>query len=129
MAEIDGRFLPGQEDDFERTLAELAGPRVRLETIERDEAVTAPFDTTLVAAMATALASEDEGARAVPYCLSAGTDNMAFATLGINGYGFVPRRLPPGLDFSALFHGIDERIPLASLDFGVRVLDELLTQY
>ncbi|MEU2826403.1 M20/M25/M40 family metallo-hydrolase [Streptomyces bacillaris] len=129
MAEIDGRFLPGLEDDFERTLAELAGPRVRLETIERDEAVTAPFDTTLVAAMATALASEDEGARAVPYCLSAGTDNMAFATLGINGYGFVPRRLPPGLDFSALFHGIDERIPLASLDFGVRVLDKLLTQY
>ncbi|MGW4028712.1 M20/M25/M40 family metallo-hydrolase [Streptomyces sp. NPDC004838] len=128
-AEIDGRFLPGLEDEFDRSLAELAGPRVRLETIERDIAVSAPFDTPLVSAMTEALLSEDEGARTVPYCLSAGTDNKSFAALGIKGYGFVPRRLPPGLDFSALFHGIDERVPVSAVDFGMRVLDRLLTRY
>ncbi|MFF0450594.1 M20/M25/M40 family metallo-hydrolase [Streptomyces sp. NPDC004609] len=128
-AEVDGRFLPGREDEFDDTLAELAGPRVRLETIERDVAVSAPFETPLVAAMTEALRGEDEGARTVPYCLSAGTDNKSFASLGITGYGFVPRRLPPGLDFSSLFHGIDERVPVSAVGFGMRVLDRLLITY
>lgn len=128
-AEVDGRFLPGLEDEFERTLKELAGPRVRMETIERDVAVSAPFTAPLVSAMSRALRAEDEGARTVPYCLSAGTDNKAFAALGITGYGFVPRRLPPDLDFSALFHGVDERVPLSALEFGVNVLDRLLLGY
>ncbi|MFD7550941.1 M20/M25/M40 family metallo-hydrolase [Streptomyces sp. NPDC059816] len=128
-AEVDGRFLPGLEHEFEQALTELAGPRVRLETVERDVAVSAPFETPLVAAMTEALLGEDQGARTVPYCLSAGTDNKAFAGLGITGYGFVPRRLPPGLDFSALFHGVDERVPVSAVDFGMRVLDRLLIHY
>jgi acetylornithine deacetylase/succinyl-diaminopimelate desuccinylase-like protein len=46
--------------------------------------------------------------------------------LGIRGFGFSPLRLPPDLDFTALFHGIDERVPVESLKFGVRVLDRFL---
>jgi acetylornithine deacetylase/succinyl-diaminopimelate desuccinylase-like protein len=30
------------------------------------------------------------------------------------------------LDFSAMFHGVDERVPVSSLQFGVRVLDRFL---
>ena len=73
-----------------------------------------------------ALVAEDDGAEPVPYMLSGGTDNKAFARLGISGYGFSPLRLPPELDFSSLFHGVDERVPIESLTFGTRVLHRLL---
>jgi acetylornithine deacetylase/succinyl-diaminopimelate desuccinylase-like protein len=41
-------------------------------------------------------------------------------------FGFAPLRLPPDLDFSGMFHGVDERVPIDGLEFGVRVLDRFL---
>ena len=38
----------------------------------------------------------------------------------------MPLRLPADLDFTALFHGVDERVPLSSLEFGSHVFDEFL---
>jgi len=76
--------------------------------------------------MKQALLAEDPGAAILPYCLSGGTDNKALSTLGITGYGFAPLRLPADLDFAPMFHGIDERVPLDSLEFGARVLQRLL---
>ena len=73
-----------------------------------------------------ALRAEDPAARAVPYMLSGGTDAKAFTKLGIRCFGFAPLKLPADLNFSALFHGIDERVPIEGLRFGVRVLDRLL---
>ena len=58
--------------------------------------------------------------------MSGGTDAKAFSTLGLRCFGFTPLRLPPDLDFSGMFHGIDERVPEDSLRFGVRVLDRFL---
>ncbi|MER7208992.1 M20/M25/M40 family metallo-hydrolase [Streptosporangium sp. NPDC000239] len=129
VAEIDGRFLPGLKDDFLDTLHRLAGPRVSSERIDFEEAVEAPFDTPLVEAMLGALRTEDPQGRVVPYCLSAGTDNRTFHRMGIHGYGFVPLRLPPEMDFAAMFHGVDERVPESALRFGVRVLHHLLSTY
>jgi acetylornithine deacetylase/succinyl-diaminopimelate desuccinylase-like protein len=62
----------------------------------------------------------------VPYCLSGGTDAKSFSELGMRCYGFSPLRLPADLDFTAMFHGVDERVPIDGLKFGVRVLDRLL---
>jgi acetylornithine deacetylase/succinyl-diaminopimelate desuccinylase-like protein len=59
--------------------------------------------------------------------LSAGTDAKAFARLGIRCFGFIPLRLPPDLDFAALFHGVDERVPVDALKFGTGVLEHFLT--
>jgi acetylornithine deacetylase/succinyl-diaminopimelate desuccinylase-like protein len=129
VAEIDGRFLPGLRDDFLDTLQELAGPRVHSHRIDYEEAVEVPFDTPLVEAMLSALQVDDPQGRVVPYCLSAGTDNRTFHRLGIHGYGFVPLRLPPEMDFAAMFHGVDERVPESALRFGVRVLHRLLSTY
>ena len=58
--------------------------------------------------------------------MSGGTDGKAFSRLGIRCYGFAPLRLPPELDFASLFHGVDERVPVAGLQFGARVLDRFL---
>ena len=126
-AVLDGRFLPGGQEEFLAKIDELAGPGVTRENIHLDRSVESPFGTPLVETMLAALQTEDPAARTVPYCLSAGTDNKTFASLGMTGYGFVPLRLTPDLDFAAMFHGVDERVPVSALDFGARVLDRFLT--
>jgi acetylornithine deacetylase/succinyl-diaminopimelate desuccinylase-like protein len=125
-ATIDCRSLPGQSELLEAQLRELVGPDIELEYIHRQPALETTFDGPLVEAMSAALRAEDPGARPVPYMLSGGTDAKAFARLGIRCFGFAPLRLPPDLNFSGLFHGIDERVPVEGLQFGVRVLDRFL---
>jgi acetylornithine deacetylase/succinyl-diaminopimelate desuccinylase-like protein len=125
-AQVDGRFLPGHEDEFFREVDALIGPGVRREEVHHDIAVETSFDGDLVAVMQRALAAEDPGGRMVPYCLSGGTDAKSFSRLGIRCFGFTPLRLPPELDFAGMFHGVDERVPVAALQFGVRVLDSFL---
>lgn len=125
-AVIDTRFLPGQEQAALSTIRELAGPDVRVEDIHRDVALEAPFSGDLVDAMVGSLLAEDPDATVLPYSLSGGTDNKSLSRLGITGYGFAPLRLDADLDFSAMFHGVDERVPTSALQFGVRVLDRLL---
>ncbi|MFD8532748.1 M20/M25/M40 family metallo-hydrolase [Streptosporangium canum] len=129
-AVVDGRFLPGLEEEFLCTVDELLGPDVRREYITHDIALETTFDGELVESMIAALKAEDPTARAVPYCMSGGTDNKTFfADLNIRGFGFVPLRLPAEMDFAAMFHGVDERVPVDALRFGTRVLDRLLTNY
>ncbi|ROO59931.1 acetylornithine deacetylase/succinyl-diaminopimelate desuccinylase-like protein [Micromonospora sp. Llam0] len=127
-ATIDCRVLPGQETQFLAELGQLIGPDVEIEHIERQPAIETTFDGALVGAMAAALRHADPGARTVPYMLSGGTDAKAFRQLGIRCFGFTPLRLPAELNFSALFHGIDERVPVEGLQFGVHVLDRFLRQ-
>ncbi len=125
-AAIDGRFVPGAEDEFYATIAELLGDRVRYEVLTSQPAVETEFSGTLVEAMQTVLTAEDPGARAVPYLMSGGTDAKAWSRAGIRCFGFAPLRLPAELDFVSLFHGVDERVPTESLEFGARVLDRFL---
>jgi len=125
-ATVDGRFLPGQADEFERQVRAVIGPDIDLKWLEHHPALETTFDGDLVAAMTGALRAEDPCARPVPYMLSGGTDAKSFSRLGIRCFGFSPLLLPPDLDFAALFHGVDERVPVDALRFGVRVLDRFL---
>jgi acetylornithine deacetylase/succinyl-diaminopimelate desuccinylase-like protein len=125
-AEVDGRFLPGYEDEFFAEVDSLLGPGVGREFIHHDIALETTFDGDLCDAMTAALLAEDPGARVVPYCLSGGTDAKSFSRLGMRCFGFAPLRLPADLDFSGMFHGVDERVPVSALQFGTRVLDGFL---
>jgi acetylornithine deacetylase/succinyl-diaminopimelate desuccinylase-like protein len=125
-AHVDGRFLPGFEEEFLADLDRILGPTVRREDVHSDKAVETTFDGELVAAMQSALLAEDPAAKAVPYMLSGGTDAKSFDDLGIRGFGFAPLQLPPELDFAGMFHGVDERVPVDGLKFGVRVLDRFI---
>lgn len=127
-AAIDGRVLPGYEDEFMDEIVRLVGERIKVETLVEDIALEAPWDTPTVDLMASALRAEDPGARTVPYMISGGTDAKAFSTLGINCYGFSPLQMPADVDYWRLFHGVDERVPVDGLKFGVRVLDRFLRQ-
>lgn len=125
-AVVDCRVLPGRQEAFEREVDELLGPDVTREWVMNSPAVQTTFDGDLVRAMDAAILAEDPEARTIPYMLSGGTDAKAFARMGMRCFGFSPLRLPPDLDFAALFHGVDERVPVDALAFGVRVLDRFL---
>jgi acetylornithine deacetylase/succinyl-diaminopimelate desuccinylase-like protein len=123
---VDGRFLPGQEEEFEKQIDELLGSGVVREWFHHDQAVETDFDGPLVEAMAAALRAEDDKALPVPYTMSGGTDAKSFERLGMRCFGFSPLLLPPDVDFARMFHGIDERVPTEALKFGVRVLSRFV---
>lgn len=125
-AVVDCRVLPGRQAAFEREVDELIGPHVRREWIRELPSYSTSFDGDLVDAMNAALLAVDPQARTVPYMMSGGTDAKSLQRLGIRCFGFIPLRLPPDLDFAALFHGVDERVPVDALAFGTRVLEHFL---
>jgi acetylornithine deacetylase/succinyl-diaminopimelate desuccinylase-like protein len=127
-AHIDGRFLPGQEDAFFAQVDELLGDKVTRELVVHDKALETEFAGGLVDAMRASLAAEDPQSRTAPYLMSGGTDAKAWSRLGIRCFGFSPLQLPPDLDFMAMFHGIDERVPVTALEFGCRVLDRFFDE-
>jgi acetylornithine deacetylase/succinyl-diaminopimelate desuccinylase-like protein len=125
-ADVDGRFVPGYGDEFLEEIDSLLSAGVQREFIHHDIAVETNFDGALCDAMTSAILAADPSAKVVPYCLSGGTDAKSFSRLGIRCFGFAPLRLPAELDFFGMFHGVDERVPVDALKFGVRVLDDFL---
>jgi acetylornithine deacetylase/succinyl-diaminopimelate desuccinylase-like protein len=126
---VDIRTLAGEEDAVLAEVQELVGPDIEIVVMHRDIGLENPFQGALVDAMVGSLQAHDPGIPVLPYLLSGGTDNKALSLLGITGYGFAPLKLPAGLDFPGMFHGVDERVPLDALVFGRRVLGDLLTNY
>ena len=127
-AHVDGRFLPGFEDEFFSTLAELCGDDVDVQWVSKQPPWEVPYEGELVDAMTRCLLAEDPDAIVAPYLMSGGTDAKHFKKLGMRTYGFAPLRLPADLDFTALFHGVDERVPVDALEFGARVFDRFLDE-
>ncbi|RPA66246.1 M20/M25/M40 family metallo-hydrolase [Gordonia oryzae] len=125
-AVVDCRILPGRQKEFEAEIDRLIGPNVTREWITHLDSYETTFDGDLVDAMNAAILAHDPGARTVPYMMSGGTDAKAFAKLGVRCFGFAPLQLPRELDFAALFHGVDERVPVDSVVFGTKVLEHFL---
>lgn len=126
---VDVRSLPKDQPAIMATIQEIVGPEIEIETVHSDIGLEVPFEGELVEAMIASLQAHDPEARVLPYLLSGGTDNKALSRLGIAGFGFAPLKLPPTLDFPGMFHGVDERVPLEAIDFGHRVLVDLLNRY
>lgn len=126
---VDVRSLPADQPDILAKVQAIVGEDIEIETVHSDIGLEVPFAGEAVEAMIASLRAHDPAAKVLPYLLSGGTDNKALSRLGITGYGFVPLRLPADLDFPGMFHGVDERVPLAALDFGHEVLVDLLRRY
>ncbi|KRF17165.1 hypothetical protein ASG90_07570 [Nocardioides sp. Soil797] len=125
-AYVDGRFLPGYEDEFFATLADLCGENVTWEFVSKQQPWDSPYEGKIVDAMNQSILGEDPDGIVAPYLMSGGTDAKHFRKLGMQSYGFAPLKLPPDLDFGSLFHGVDERVPVDALEFGARVFDRFL---
>ena len=128
-AAIDIRTLPGHEDEVLAEVQRIVGDDIEIEVVHRDIGLEVPFAGDLVDAMVDSLARHDPGVPVIPYLMGGGTDNKALAELGIAGFGFAPLRLPADLDFTGMFHGVDERVPIDALVFGQRVLTDLIRAY
>ncbi len=126
---IDVRSLPNDQPGILDKVQQIVGEDIDIEVVHSDIGLEVPFAGEAVEAMIASLRAHDPEAKVLPYLLSGGTDNKALSRLGITGYGFVPLRLPADLDFPGMFHGVDERVPLAALDFGHQVLADLLRRY
>lgn len=123
---VDSRTLPEQDEKVAAKLKELAGEKVDFELKKQGVSLELPFSGHLVEQMVASLLAEDPEGKVLPYMLGGGTDNKQLSRLGVAGYGFAPLQLPPELDFTGMFHGVDERVPVDSLTFGVRVLYRFL---
>ena len=131
-AELDCRYLPGQWAQFRDELTAALGDDVHLTELARTSGLQPGPEheqDRLFDAARAALAAEDPTARVSPSMLSGGTDATHLQRLGIQCFGFNPLLLPPELDYWALFHGIDERVPIESLHFSTRVLVRFIDLY
>ncbi|MCU1415066.1 MAG: hypothetical protein JWN80_2406 [Microbacteriaceae bacterium] len=126
---VDIRCLAGEEDATLAAVQRLVGDEIEIVVLHRDIGLETEFGGPLVESIIGTIERHDPGAPVLPYLLSGGTDNKALSKLGIKGYGFAPLQLTPDLDFPAMFHGVDERVPLDALVFGRRVLADLLLNY
>ncbi|ALD74203.1 M20/M25/M40 family metallo-hydrolase [Trueperella pyogenes] len=124
-ATADVRAIPGTEEAVAQRIAELT-EGLNVSTLFDAKGYESPTEGSFVEAMTGALLANDPDAHVLPYLLSAGTDNKALGALGIIGYGFSPVRVPEGFDFPAMFHGVDERVPVDSLAFGAQILREFI---
>jgi acetylornithine deacetylase/succinyl-diaminopimelate desuccinylase-like protein len=127
-AGIDGRYVPGYGPELLAEIRDLVGDLVDVEVVLQGSAVQTRFDGAVPDAIRVAIEKADPGAAVVPTCLPIGTDGKHFARLGIRNFGFVPMLLPPGYDFAAMFHGVDERVPVSSLVAGVRILEHFFDE-
>ena len=125
-ATVDGRYLPGRREEFLETVRDIIGHKVRLEIEHEQPGVEAEWGTPLTDAMTAAIRAFDPEAVMTPYIMSAGTDAKGWSELGIECYGFIPLKLPADFDFVGMFHGVDERVPIESLEFAVDVFDRFL---
>lgn len=126
VAAVDGRYLPGQQEQFLAELDEIAGEHATVRRTFIDRALEYPFTGPTVDAIHAALRQHDPEAAIAPYLVSGGSDAKAWDRLGIRCYGFVPLPSPPTEDFTALFHGVDERVSVAALEAGSLIFDTFL---
>ncbi|TMD25711.1 MAG: M20/M25/M40 family metallo-hydrolase [Chloroflexi bacterium] len=91
--------------------------------------VEAPVDHGLYRTMADTLRDHDPEAVPVPAIVPFGTDAKTTGPLGVPTYGFSPLRLDPAERFLERFHGVDERVSLEALRFGLPVLYDVVRRY
>lgn len=128
--DLDGRLIPGQtSDDMIRELRDIIGDDYEIEILKYAPGDVFPTDTPLYRAITGTIRRFDPDALPVPYMITGFTDAFCYHRLGIKCYGFTPVKMPPGLVFSRLYHGHDERIPVDGLGWGTQVLYELVAGF
>ena len=127
--ELDGRALPGfTPDDVIRELGELVGPELELELVRHDPGPS-EVDLSFVPTLSEILRELDPDAVPVPMMQIGVTDGRFFSRIGIQTYGYLPLKLPPGFEFSKLVHAADERVPADAVRFGAEAVSRAIDRY
>jgi acetylornithine deacetylase/succinyl-diaminopimelate desuccinylase-like protein len=131
-AEVDGRTLPGQTTgDLLGEVRRVVGEDVEVDVLREAPPVEAPLDHPILALLGEVLREHDPEGRIVPSLTPGFTDAKSWSRLGAACYGFTPVRFPDDFPvaYSALIHGVDERIPVAGFHFGIDVLGDLVERW
>ena len=127
--ELDCRLLPAQgPQDVFAELRVLAGVEIDFELMRHDPVAAEP-DLALFGTLAGVLRELDPLAKPIPLLLPAVTDGRFFSRLGIQTYGFLPMQLPAEMNFMRLIHAQDERLPVASMEFGTEAIGRVLQRF
>lgn len=125
-AVLDCRLIPGRKEEFMKEMEQIMGPKISIEWLVEAPAIEVEYNTELVDFMKKSVLTYDPEAGFLPYIMGASTDAKSLDIMGIASYGFSPLKLPEDFNFMQLFHGIDERVPVSSLEFGADVLEDFV---
>ncbi len=127
--QVDCRILPGTtRESLEQELRAVIGNQVEIEFGPIYPALESDPDSPLFETIRQVIEKHEPGATLVPGLITGGTDAKSVTTLGTKVLGFVPMRYE-GPSMTGLAHAHNERISVANLDFGTRVLWDVVRQF
>ena len=135
IIEIDVRTLPGTDEPamreiLRRRIGEELWATLEVEIVVSGDPVEASIDSDLYRILAATLRDHDPAAVPVPIMAPFATDaKYTSLRLGVPTYGFSPLRLAPDERFLERFHGVDERVSLDALRFGLPVLYDVVRRF
>ncbi len=127
--DVDCRILPGTTlESLEQEVRAVIGDEVEMQFGTLYPALESDPDSPLFDTIAQVVGEHEKGAMLVPGLITGGTDAKRLQDLGVKVYGFVPMRYE-GAGMSGLAHSHDERVSVANLEFGTRVLHDVVTRF
>jgi acetylornithine deacetylase/succinyl-diaminopimelate desuccinylase-like protein len=132
--ELDCRVLPGTSEEAIRAGIEgRLGPDLaavcEIELVIFGAPVESPIDSALFELLGDVVREHDAGAVPLPVMAPFATDAKHLAAWGVPVYGFSPLRLDPDERFLDRFHGVDERVGLDALRWGLPVLYDVVRRF
>jgi acetylornithine deacetylase/succinyl-diaminopimelate desuccinylase-like protein len=131
--ELDCRVLPGTtEDDMREIVVGRLGDlatHVDVDLVIHAPAVVASVDDPLYRLLERTVVDHDPDGIPLPFMVPFATDAKHTASLGIPTYGFSPLRLDPDERFLERFHGVDERVGVDALRWGLPVLYDVVRRF
>lgn len=126
IAELDVRFLPGENPQvFISELSKVINDdAIKIDVLLSFPAATSPPHPEALKVIGDFAKRNDPGALVVAPLVRGFTDCHFFRENGIPCLGFVPRRNAPSDE--GLVHGVDERVSVESLHFGMRAMYEIV---
>ena len=134
VIEVDCRVLPGTtEPGIRAEIVERIGPELaaatRIELIVWGAPVEAPAEGPLYDLLAATIRAHDPDGIPLPVMVPFATDAKHTVPLGIPTYGFSPLKLEPDERFLERFHGVDERVGIDALAWGLPVLYDVVRRF
>ena len=134
VVEVDCRVVPGTTEPAMRAeLIERLGPALagacEIELIIFGAPVEAPAHGPLYDLLVSTIREHDPEGIPLPVMAPWATDAKHTEILGVPTYGFSPLKLDPDERFLERFHGVDERVAVDALRWGLPVLYDVVRRF
>lgn len=131
---VDCRVLPGTtEADMRASIIERLGPELaaacELELIVFGPPVASPAEGALFDLLVRTIIDHDPAGIPLAAMAPFGTDAKYTTLLGVPTYGFFPLMLDPAERFLERFHGVDERVSVEALRWGLPVFYDVVRRF